>query len=132
MKISRYNSEGYYDPTAYDALNNISTLVIKYPTGYMELKMDRFFPCTVNKANKLFSLFSKYASKEDKNRLITYLKELVQEYELQIEENIAKANKYPFTSKEAKRYITKFKKAQTLKRRAIRNIEIFSKVEELT
>jgi len=63
---------------------------------------------------------------EDKNRLITYLKELVQEYELEIEEYKAKANKYPFTSKEAKRYISKFKKAQTLKRRAIRNIEIFS------
>ena len=132
MKISKYNSEGYYDPTAYDALSNINTLIVKYPTGYMELKMDRFFPCTVNKANKLFGLFSKYASKEDKNRLITYLKELVQEYDLQIEENVDKAKLYPFTSKEAKYYIAKFKKAKTLKRRAIRNIEIFSKGEELT
>lgn len=47
MGLSKYNSEGYYDPTAYEGLKGFeeSMKVIKLngPDGYIEMCLDEFF-----------------------------------------------------------------------------------------
>ena len=50
MGISRYNSEGYADPTAYEAIRNIESFRVDHPNGYIEVNMETFFPCTTTKA----------------------------------------------------------------------------------
>ena len=45
MGISRNNGEGYPDPTAHIAVRNVEAdakkLKINYPTGYIELNLER-------------------------------------------------------------------------------------------
>ena len=52
MGISRYNSEGYADPTAYEAIRSIETFRVDHPNGYIEVNLETFFPCTHTKAKK--------------------------------------------------------------------------------
>ena len=60
MGISRTNGEGYPDPTAHIAVRNVEAdakkLKINYPTGYIELNLEHFFPCPQAKAKKVFRL----------------------------------------------------------------------------
>jgi len=62
MGISRNNGEGYPDPTAHIAVRNVEAdakkLKINYPTGYIELNLERFFPCPQSKAKKVFRVAS--------------------------------------------------------------------------
>ena len=39
MGISRYNSEGYADPTAYEAIRNIESFRVDHPNGYIEVNV---------------------------------------------------------------------------------------------
>ena len=77
MGISKYNADGYYDPTAYEGIRQADAsarkLKITYPTGYMELNLDYFFPCTLDKARKVFSLIHRYSSGADKDRMLAFL-----------------------------------------------------------
>ncbi len=73
MGISRYNSEGYADPTAYEALRNIDVFRVDHPTGYIEVKVDSFFPCTNAKAKKLFRLVRNNCSKAQQDELLAAL-----------------------------------------------------------
>ena len=73
MGISRYNSEGYADPTAYEAMRNIGTFRVDHPSGYIEVSVDTFFPCTNTKAKKLFRLVRAYCSETQKEELLVAL-----------------------------------------------------------
>ena len=73
MGISRYNSEGYADPTAYEAIRNIETFRVDHPNGYIEVNMETFFPCTNTKAKKLFRLVRTYCSKAQQEELLVAL-----------------------------------------------------------
>ena len=52
MGISRYNSEGYADPTAYEAIRNIESFRVDHPNGYIQVNVETFFPCTNTKASE--------------------------------------------------------------------------------
>lgn len=127
MKLGKYNAEGYYDPTAFEGISNADTnkLKITYPTGYMELNLDKFFPCTLDKARKVFSLIHRYSSESDKDRLQAFLKEMEKEFETQMVEYAEKAMSYPSKSKEYSMYMSKFKEVRRFRQRIIRNIELF-------
>lgn len=88
MGISYKNSSGYPDPTAYTAVHNIEAeekiLHIQYPTGHIDLKMDAFFPCTADRARKIFRLICQYCSQEDKDRLLRFLREKERRYQSQV------------------------------------------------
>lgn len=88
MGISYKNSSGYPDPTAYTAVHNIEVeekiLHIQYPTGHIDLKMDAFFPCTADRARKIFRLICQYCSQEDKDRLLRFLREKERRYQSQV------------------------------------------------
>lgn len=73
MGISRYNSEGYTDPTAYEAIRNIETFRVDHPSGYIAVNMETFFPCTNTKAKKLFRLVRAYCSEDQQEELLAAL-----------------------------------------------------------
>lgn len=77
MGISYYNGSGYPDPTAHLAVRHIEeeekTLHIAYPTGHMDIRMDKFFPATLDRAKKLFRLMEQYSPIEDHRRLLEFL-----------------------------------------------------------
>lgn len=73
MGISRYNSEGYADPTAYEAIRNIETFRVDHPNGYIEVNVDTFFPCTNTKAKKLFWLVRDNCSEAQQKELLVAL-----------------------------------------------------------
>jgi thermostable 8-oxoguanine DNA glycosylase len=73
MGVNRYNAEGYRDPTAYEALRNSDRFRITYPTGYMELNAENFFPCTVEKGKKVFRLVREHCTKAQQDELLALL-----------------------------------------------------------
>lgn len=129
MGMSKHNAEGYYDPTAFEGICRAdkanSKLRIDFPTGYMNLNMEKFFPCPLNQAKKVFSLIHKYSSKVDKKRVINYLQGLENTYYLEMQEYAKLAKYYPMQSQEYRLYSAQFKESRKLRQRTIRNIEIF-------
>ena len=86
MGISRNNGEGYPDPTAHIAVRNVEAdakkLKINYPTGYIELNLERFFPCPQSKAKKVFRLIHRYCTQTDKTRLLEFMTRRVAYYDM--------------------------------------------------
>lgn len=70
MANDYYNSEGYYDPTAGEALRNATSFRIVHPTGYVQIETDSFFPCTVEKSKKLFRMVRQYCSQKQQDELL--------------------------------------------------------------
>lgn len=130
MGISKYNLEGYYDPTAYEGIRNAQEdagkLRITYHTGYMELNLECFFPCTLDKASKVFSLIHRYSSETDKARLLAFLHGLERRYHARMQEYANKAMSHPEKSEEYREYTSRFKEARRLRQRSARNIELFN------
>ena len=130
MGISKYNAEGYFDPTAYEGIRNAEAdarkLKIIYPTGSMELNLDYFFPCTLDKARKVFLLINEYSSYADKTRLLTFLQKLENKYVAQMHEYADKAKSYQMNSPKFREYTAMFKEARRLRQRTERNIELLS------
>ena len=130
MGISKYNAEGYYDPTAYEGIRqadaNARKLKINYPTGYMELNLDCFFPCPLDKARKVFALIHRYSLEADKDRLLAFLHGLESRYGAQMQKCADKATSYPAKSEEYREYTSRFKEARRLRQRTARNIELFT------
>lgn len=129
MGISKYNAEGYYDPTAYEGLKraeeSMKVLKIIYPTGFMEINLENFFPCTLDKAKKVFSLIHRYSSEADKDRLQGFFMDKEARFYSKMSKYADKASSYPENSKEHREHLSKFKEARRLHQRIRRNREIF-------
>ena len=129
MGISKYNAEGYYDPTAYEGIRRADVdagkLKIIYPSGYMELNLEGFFPCPLDKARKVFSLIYRYSPEPDKDRLLTFLHRLEKRYFAQMQQYANEAAAYSANSDKWREYTAKFKEAMRLRQRAAKNIELF-------
>jgi len=95
MGISRNNGEGYPDPTAHIAVRNVEAdakkLKINYPTGYIELNLERFFPCPQTKAKKVFRLIHRYCTQTDKTRLLEFMTRRVAYYDSREANSMKKA-----------------------------------------
>ena len=129
MAISKCNAEGYYDPTAYEGIRQAEAddgkLKITYPTGHIELNLDWFFPCSLDKARKVFSLIHRHSPEPDKDRLLAFLRRLEKRYFAQMQEYANEAAAYPANSDKWREYTAKFKEAMRLRQRAAKNIELF-------
>jgi hypothetical protein len=129
VAISKYNAEGYYDPTAYEGIRRAEAdagkLKIVYPTGYMELNLEGFFPCPLDKAGKVFSLIYRYSSESDKDRLLAFLRRLEKRYFTQMQEYANETEAYTANSDKWREYTAKFKEAMRLRQRTAKNIELF-------
>ena len=58
---------------------------IKYPTGEMNLVIDRFFPATLERVKVVFRLMRDYSPPEDQQAVYHYLTEKLAEYEGKME-----------------------------------------------
>ena len=55
-------------------------LRIEYETGYMELNVEMFFPCVVQKARKIAPLISRYCPEDVREELLSDLRSLADGY----------------------------------------------------
>jgi len=129
MGISRYNSEGYPDPTAHMAFRNMEAdrnkFRIDYHRGYMELNLDSFFPCPQDKAKKVFRLIHRYSSETDKKRLLDYLNRRAAAYMQQKKESRSRAESAskPY---EYNYHMARAREAEREKKMLLRNIKNFT------
>lgn len=131
MGISYRNGSGCADPTAFQAVRNMEreekTLHIEYPAGYMDLYMNTFFPCTVDRARKVFKLMKAYSSEEDKQKLLRHLNMQLKLFENQ-KKSYAEMALHAETKGDCRKYTAGLKQAQVLQRRAQRNIDMLREV----
>lgn len=134
MGINKYNAERYYDPTAYEGLCRVQEsekrIKICHPTGYMEVNMDQFFPCTLQEARKVFALVHKHSPEGDKNRLIDFLKNKERYCFRKMRLYAEQVMELQSTTSEYRELMRKFKEAKTLHQRMKRNIELYQEGEE--
>ena len=130
MGISYYNGSGYPDPTAHYAVRHLEeeekTLHIVYPTGHMDIRMDKFFPSTLDRARKLFRLMAQYSSSEDKHRLL----ELRQKEQKLInqEESYCKLAMDSEKRMDVSKYTSLARNAANERHRTKRNIELLCQI----
>lgn len=62
-------------------------LRINHASGYIDLYVDTFFPCPLQKARKVFRLINQWCPQEERQELMEYLLERAQAYEASIESN---------------------------------------------
>lgn len=103
---------------------------IEYETGWMELNVGAFFPCTVQKARKVFPLISRYCPDADKAELMSVLREMADGYQALCDMSRQKSSAYFWNEKEKKRWMSEFRKTEVLRKRAVKNIEVFKKSEK--
>lgn len=131
MGISYYNGSGYPDPTAHYAVRHIEEeekmLHIQYPMGHMDIRMDKFFPATLDRARKLFRLMVQYSSSEDKHRLLEFLQEKERKLKNQ-EESYRKQAENSSEKMDVNKYESLARNAQIEKHRTRRNIELLCQV----
>lgn len=92
--------------------------------GYMEICSDKFFPCTTEKANKIFKLAGRWCSDETISELDGYFKDKITDIENQIEKI---KHIYPSTSVgsyEKKKCETDFKRLQILMKKYNRMLKL--------
>lgn len=92
--------------------------------GYMELILDKFFPCTIKKANKIFKLVERWCSDETIAELENYFAEKIEIVEKQIAEI---KHIYPSTSVdsyEKKKCEIDFKRLQTVMKKYNRMVKL--------
>lgn len=130
LGINKFNAEGYTDPTAYEGIRNAEAdagkLKITYPSGFLELNLNQFFPCTSDKAEKVFSLVHKYSSDSDKKKLLAFLRSLESRYFSRIMKYGSKASRCPEKSEEHRAYISRLKTAKQQHHAVIKNIQLFT------
>lgn len=128
MGISYKNGSGCPDPTAYYAVQHMEAeekrLHIRYPTGQMDLKIERFFPCTVVKARKLSPLIRRYCEKAEKEKLRRFLKKQEMNYRSRIQA-LKNREKKSEDESEKQGLCQSIRENERMLQRIQRNIEIF-------
>ncbi len=134
MGISYYNGSGYPDPTAHFAVRNIEEeekiLHIQYPTGYMDIRMDKFFPATLDRAKKVFRLMARYTLEEEQDRLFRYLTGVENKYReraVSYKRKAAEGNE----KNKIRQYEVLTRKAERLQEQTKRNKELLSEICKL-
>lgn len=131
MGISYYNGSGYPDPTAHLAVRHIEeeekTLHIVYPTGHMDIRMDKFFPATLDRARKLFRLMAQYSSGEDKHRLLEFLRQKEKILKSQ-EESYRKQAENSSEKADVSKYTSLASNVEIEQHRTRRNIELLCQI----
>lgn len=127
MGISYKNGSGCPDPTAYYAVQHMEAeekrLHIRYPSGRMDLEIERFFPCTVVKARKLSPLIRRYCEKTEREKLQRFLKKQEMNYlsRIQAFQNREKKSEDESEKMDLQRRV---RECERMLRRIQRNMEI--------
>ncbi len=97
---------------------------INHDSGYLDLNIEAFFPCTIQKAKKVFPLINRFCPCGDRAALMAELTELEKGYEALYQMYEEKISALPPGSREAKRWNTELRKTVTLRKRLRRNIDL--------
>lgn len=62
--------------------------MIDYPNGHMELYMERFFPCVLKNARKIFPLINQWCDDAQKEKLQEWLSDRAVDYFLDDKETL--------------------------------------------
>lgn len=134
MGISYYNGSGYPDPTAHFAVRNIERegkrLHIQYPSGAMDIRIDKFFPATLDRAKKVFRLIAKYSCGEEQKRLLQYLVGMENKYRARTDFYRKKAADSNEKNK-IRQYEVLAREAERLQERTKRNKELLCEICKL-
>ena len=96
----------------------------EYGEGYMKLILDKFFPCTTEKANKVFGLVGEWCPDETIAELEGYFAEKIETIERQIAEIKHIYLSTSVGSYEKKKCETDFKRLQTLLKKYNRMVKL--------
>lgn len=99
-------------------------IFIQHNTGYLDINIEAFFPCTVQKAKKVFALINRFCPYEDRAALMVELQELMAGYNGLCEMYQSKADALPEKSRERKHWLAQYRKTDALWKRMRRNIEL--------
>lgn len=97
-------------------------LMIKYDTGYMDLKVDAFFPCTQSKAKIVFPLINRWCSDLQISMLKAHFEKQIELLTKEMKDLANKACSYPAKSTECRKYTAAFKKCKTKCERYKKNL----------
>lgn len=106
----------------------MDVLRIEHDSGFLEINIEAFFPCTQKKAKILFPLIRKWCSEENKSALMQELLELADGYEALCRMYANEAVNHPPRSKECRRFTSEFKRTNALYRRMQKNITTLKEV----
>ncbi len=98
----------------------------KTTDGYLELIVDRFFPCIAEKSKKIFKLVAMYCSNETIDELQEYLEQKKADTECKGKELVSKYHNSPNPSIRKKR-LAEVKKQETLFKRYAANLKMLKK-----
>lgn len=129
---TKYNSEGYRDPTAHLGISlaepeqSRQIVRLAYRNGRMELYVKEFFPCTIAVGRKIFPLIKKFAKKKDIENLRMFLEMEVSEHSEKYMEFSRRKALEQEGSKMYQFYNARSHEEQVLYKRAKSNLEMLS------
>lgn len=98
-------------------------LRINHASGYIDLYVDAFFPCPLQKARKVFQLINQWCPQEKRQELMEYLLERAQAYEASIERNTQQLQRFPMPRMKEREFLQDIQRNRRLLRRLQRNME---------
>lgn len=101
-------------------------LTIYYDHGHMTFYVDRYFPCLMQTARKVYPLIRKYATQEDLQMLQKYLEDYKENCKAQLIGYARKANECEHGSMQYRYYHARMSEVQTLAKRTKRNLELLT------
>lgn len=105
----------------------IDILRIDHPTGYLHFNVDRFFPCPVEKARKIFRLACLYCSDEhldDFRETLQLRVKRTEEKERELKDRLVLAPSHSEEYKDATIQINRVKRERAQLERNIRELDI--------
>ncbi len=125
MGISMYNASGYRDPTAFAAISRAESFRVDHSTGFIDVDVNVFFPCTVKKADKFFRLVCQYCSEEQQDRLLDALLRRADRLKAQAESQEEKVSAAKLKSAQYREELAELRRIQSTEQRLRRNIRDF-------
>ena len=105
----------------------IDILRIDHPTGYLHISADRFFPCPVKKASKLFRLACLYCSDEhleDFRETLQLKAKHLEEKERELKDRLVLAPSHSEEYKDATIQLNRIKRERAQLERNLKELDI--------
>lgn len=95
---------------------------IDHDSGYLDLNIEAFFPCTIQKARKVFPLINRFCPHEDRAALMTDLTEMADGYNALYQMYTSRISAFPLDAGERRCWTRELKQTEVLRKRLRRNI----------
>lgn len=95
---------------------------IDHDSGYLDLNIEAFFPCTIQKARKVFPLINRFCPYEDRAALMAELTEMADGYDALCQMYTSRISAFSLDARERRRWSRELKQTEVLRKRLRRNI----------